>query len=321
MVATLSIEIPPNAATAPWVLGLSGGRDSIALLHCITPLAAQRGRPLRAVHVHHGLSPNADAWAHFCHTQCDALGVPLTIERVHVSAKPRQSIEAQARISRYLAFKNTFGADEIGVLAHHADDQIETFLLQLLRGAGPRGLAAMPTFAAARSHRPALWRPWLGVPQSAIAAFVEANHIAHIEDESNADARFKRNALRNDVLPLLAQHFPHYRTGVLRSIGLQQETLTALNAKTAPETQRDRLPISTLREVNFAESIERFRSWLAHVELPLPPATRTREAVNQLLGLANDQRFRLQLAQGWTLRVVDGEVVAEHSTHDIEKLP
>jgi tRNA(Ile)-lysidine synthase len=290
------------------VVGLSGGRDSVVLLHRL--YSAGYDKRLRAVHVHHGLSTFADEWATCCECFCKSLSVPLEIARVKVETPPRISVEAAARTARYAALRAACGEDSLVALAHHADDQIESFLLQLLRGAGPRGLAAMPTYSVATEARPALWRPLLETTRNEISGYVSAHHLAHIEDDSNTNLRFKRNALRLDVLPQLEKHFPDYRAALLRSIQLQQTALEAINEFTVPAAQTGPLPLEILRDCTVEHSAERFRRWLSHNALPLPPASRTREAVRQLREITNDQYFRLQLGLTWELRVKQGCVVA-----------
>jgi tRNA(Ile)-lysidine synthase len=308
--ATLALQGLADAAAHDWVVGLSGGRDSVALLNVL--ISARKATPgkLRAVHVHHGLSPNADAWAAFCESLCATLNVPITVTRVQVDVRPRMSVEAQAREARYFALKNTYDANEIVALAHHADDQIESCLLQLLRGAGPRGLAAMPLFAPANTKRPPLWRPLLGVTREQIDEYVEHHALTHIEDESNTNTRFKRNALRADVLPVLAKHFPAYRTSILRAIEHQQAVVAMLDDATVESAHLSTLPLARLRETNAAQAAEHLRRWLQAQGFPMPPATRTREAVRQLRALTTDQRFRLQLADGWALVVERDELHA-----------
>ncbi|WP_233196532.1 tRNA lysidine(34) synthetase TilS, partial [Chromobacterium sinusclupearum] len=164
-------------------LGLSGGLDSVALLSLLCAAREHRSElVLSAVHVHHGLSPNADAWAAHCQALCDSLGVPLRIERVQVSAGGGESLEAAAREARYAAYRRS--AAEVIVLAHHQDDQAETVLLQLLRGGGVKALAAMP---ALRELPPGkrLWRPLLNFTRQQLEDHVRAQGLAWVEDESN----------------------------------------------------------------------------------------------------------------------------------------
>ncbi len=218
-------------------IALSGGRDSMALLDAAVRAAATLPVELSAVHVHHGLSPHADDWAAFCGGACRERGVALTIRRVDVARRGGQSLEAAARSARYAAFAGL--EVDVIALAHHADDQAETLLLQLLRGAGPHGAAAMARCTPARATGPALLRPLLGLPRRAIDAYVGARGIAHVDDESNADVALRRNRLRHEVAPLLAAAFPGYPQTLVRAAGHQAEAaqlldeLAALDARGA----------------------------------------------------------------------------------------
>jgi tRNA(Ile)-lysidine synthase len=193
-------------------VGLSGGVDSVVLLHLLRAAAPRLGCTLSAVHVHHGLSPQADAWARFCRKLCRDWGVPLTVRRVKVR-KAGRGLEAAAREVRRAAFAD-LKVDAIA-LAHHRDDQAETVLLNLLRGAGPRGASAMP--AAGRLGGKILWRPLLGVSRQEIVAYARAQDLAWVEDESNRNEALTRNFLRRRVAPLLEQRFPRWRESLARA--------------------------------------------------------------------------------------------------------
>jgi tRNA(Ile)-lysidine synthase len=189
-------------------VGLSGGVDSVVLLHIL----AGEKLALQAIHVHHGLSPNADAWASFCRAVCKRLQVPLTVHRVKID-KGAGGLEAAARDARYAAFKKST-ADAI-FLAHHLDDQAETVLMNLLRGAGARGASGM----AKKYHSDGkLWlRPLLDVRREAVLAHARRHGLAWIEDESNADETYTRNFIRNRVAPLLSMKFPGWKESVSRA--------------------------------------------------------------------------------------------------------
>ncbi|NDP43117.1 MAG: tRNA lysidine(34) synthetase TilS, partial [Aromatoleum sp.] len=207
-------------------VALSGGRDSMVLLDALARFAPTHRIALSALHVHHGLSPNADDWAAFCAGECTRRNVPLSVARVRVDRAPGQSLEAAARAARYAAFA-VAGVDVIA-LAHHADDQAETLLLQLLRGAGPQGLGAMPTLRGGGTA-PALMRPLLDLPRAAIEASAAALDIQWIDDESNADTRMKRNYLRHEVAPRLAAAFPGFPATLARAAGHQAEAAMLLD--------------------------------------------------------------------------------------------
>jgi len=203
----------PELRGAHLLLGLSGGVDSIVLLHLLHAAAPRYGYTLGAMHVHHGLSPNADAWARHCRRACRALGVPLGVRRVQVRAGGGRGLEAAAREARHAAMLRA-RADAI-VLAHHLDDQAETVLLQLLRGAGPRGASAMPADGRLGAKR--LLRPLLGVRREEILRYARRHGLEWVEDESNARESFTRNYLRHRVGPLIAARFPRWRESLARA--------------------------------------------------------------------------------------------------------
>jgi tRNA(Ile)-lysidine synthase len=193
-------------------VGLSGGMDSVALLHALRALRRRTGFRLEAIHVHHGLSPRADAWARFCRALCRRWRVPLSVRRVRV-ARRGAGLEAAARAARRAAFA-AHPADVIA-LAHHLDDQAETVLLSLLRGAGTRGAGGMPVVGALGEKT--LWRPFLAVPRGELERYARAHALQWVEDESNADASLTRNFLRLRVGPLLASRFPRWREALARA--------------------------------------------------------------------------------------------------------
>ena len=188
-------------------VGLSGGRDSVVLLHALHRLQRRADFPftLSAIHVHHGLSANADAWAAFCGELCVRCALPLSVVRVSVPPGCGEGLEAAARRARHAAFADC-DADLLA-LAHHRDDQAETVLLNLLRGSGIAGAAAMSAERAQR-RGPFLVRPLLDVPRAQLEDYANANSLAWIDDESNGDTHFRRNYLRHEVMPRLAARFP-----------------------------------------------------------------------------------------------------------------
>ena len=192
--------------------GLSGGIDSVVLLHVLQALAPEFGYRLSAIHVNHGLSLNADDWQKFCSTFCRELGVPLKTIKVKVKRK-HQGLEAAAREARRAALRGA-RADAIA-LAHHLDDQAETVLFNLLRGAGLEGASGMP--AQGRLGHKLLLRPLLAVPRSAIHAYAGEHGLAWIEDESNSDETLTRNFIRRRVGPVLEARFPRWRESLARA--------------------------------------------------------------------------------------------------------
>ncbi len=194
------------------VVGLSGGVDSVVLLHVLRALAPEFGYRLGALHVHHGLSRNADAWGRFCASLCRKWRVPLAVRRIKV-VREGAGLEAAARAARYDAYRRSRAAAI--ALAHQLDDQAETVLLNLLRGAGLAGASGMP--AAGRRHGLLILRPLLEVPREAILAYADERELAWVEDESNADEALTRNFLRRSVAPVLARRFPRWRESLARA--------------------------------------------------------------------------------------------------------
>jgi tRNA(Ile)-lysidine synthase len=187
-------------------VGLSGGVDSVVLLHQL------RDRGVSAIHVHHGLSPNADAWAGFCRKLCREWKIPLAVRRVGVRRAGR-GLEAAAREARYGAFRKS-KADVIA-LAHNLDDQAETVLMNLLRGAGVRSASGMAEHA--RLGAKTLWRPLLSTSRTEILAHARKHRLEWIEDESNADEALTRNFIRRSVGPLLERKFPQWKQSLARA--------------------------------------------------------------------------------------------------------
>jgi tRNA(Ile)-lysidine synthase len=294
-------------------VALSGGRDSVALFDAVVNLAPARGFIVSAIHVHHGLSPHADAWARFCAELCAARAVPLIERRVEVARGARRSIEAEARRSRYAAL---FGAAisagvQAVLLAHHQDDQAETVLLQLLRGAGPHGLAAMPS--ARTDAAGILWlRPLLDVPRAVIDAYIRARDLTFVDDDSNADTRYARNALRERVVPALASVASGYPATVARAARLEAEAaaliddLAAIDATEAYDGAT--LSRDALRKLPEHRGRNLLRWFLRQRGLPPPAARRLDAMYAQLRDARVDARIRLTHV-GFEIGIHRGRIV------------
>ena len=211
----------------------SGGRDSTALLHATLRAAAPIGVEVVALHVHHGLNPNADAWLAHCRATCvrwARAGYALTFACERIATRPEKgaSVEAWARRARYSALRRMAlaHATALVLLAHHRRDQAETLLLQALRGAGVAGLAGMPGFT--RREGVAWARPWLAKPRTAIDAYVRRHRLTFIDDDSNGDARFARNRLRLQVWPALVEAFPQAEAALATAAAWAHEAASAL---------------------------------------------------------------------------------------------
>lgn len=215
-----------QAPAGPLCVAFSGGPDSTALLHALAQLPAARARGLRAIHVDHGLHAKSAEWAQHCRAFCNGLALACEVQRVQVQVGSKLGLEAAARLARYDAFSAQLLAGDILLLAHHRDDQAETVLLKLLRGAGPEGLGGMRPWRPFASGQ--LWRPLLGLNGGLLREYVELAQLRFIEDPSNADTRLGRNHLRHEILPRLARHWPQAVDSIVHSAGLAAAAADAL---------------------------------------------------------------------------------------------
>jgi len=223
--------LPPG----PAIVGYSGGMDSSLLLHCAARSERVRVRGLRALHVHHGLHPDADAWAAHARTRAQALGIACDVVRVRVDPRG-QGIEAAAREARLAAFAEALSGGGAMLLAHHQDDQAETLLLRLLRGASVDGLGAM---RAVRAHGAGLiLRPWLDQPRAQLHQAAQELGIAWVEDPANADPKHDRSWLRQQAWPLLAARFPALGERLARLAGHAASVSDEIEALAAAQLER-----------------------------------------------------------------------------------
>lgn len=207
-----------------YVVGLSGGADSVSLLHALLMLRERLKAPIQALHVHHGLHPQADAWADFCISFCAQWNVPLEIQRVQIERESGESLEMSARRARYAVFDAVLRSTEGLLLAHHQDDQVETVLLNLFKGAGQAGLAGIP---AVRTHGSGflIFRPLLGFSRAALQNYLRSVNVTWVEDGSNLDTSSDRNYLRHSVLPIIRDRWPGLDQCVSRAARLQRDSL------------------------------------------------------------------------------------------------
>jgi len=217
------------APSVPLCVAFSGGPDSSALLHALAQLSVARARGLRALHVDHGLHADSAAWAEHCRHFCVALALPCEVLRVQLDTGKGKGLEAAARDARYAAFATQLREGEWLLLGHHRDDQVETVLLKLLRGAGPEGLGGM------RALRPfghgQLWRPLLDLSRQQLRDYVQTHALDCIDDPSNADTRLARNQLRHEILPRLKRHWPQAADSILHSAALNRAAADSLRTQ------------------------------------------------------------------------------------------
>lgn len=302
------------------LLAFSGGLDSCVLLHMLAQLQPKLGIKLKAMHVHHGLSPNADAWAKFCSDTCVELKVSMQIAHVNVLKNSGLGLEASARAARYAALLGDtadYMVDYV-VLAHHQDDQAETLLLQLLRGAGVKGLSAM----AAADAKKRLLRPLLAVSRAELQAYATQYGLQWIEDESNQDTSLDRNFCRHQIFPLLEQRFPAAKKTLARSASHMAEAALLLDELAAmdavsqtgqPSLDTVSLPLQNLHKLSEARARNLLRWWLARNHQPMPSTVRLQEMLRQLQGAKADASIKLAVnsAEGVWLRRYQGFIYLE----------
>lgn len=256
-----------------FLVAFSGGLDSTVLLHQLVCWRQQDPSiALRAIHIHHGISANADSWVAHCQQACDAWQVPLVVERVTL-AQRGIGLEAEARDARYRAFRDALMPGEVLVTAQHLDDQSETLLLALKRGSGPAGLAAMPFCTAFANTQ--LIRPLLHETRDALLQWANSHGLTWIEDESNQDDTYDRNFLRLRVLPLLNQRWPHFAQAAARSAELCGEQEQLLDELLADELSQlvspeGALAIEPLAAMSAPKRAALLRRWLAGHHAPMP---------------------------------------------------
>lgn len=279
------VETPPGRSI--WV-ALSGGLDSALLLTLAASVCRQANRPLRAIHIHHGLQAAADDFEQHCQVLCKQLGVPLSVVRVTVDAAG--GIEAAARQARYAAFHEHVPTGDTVWLAQHQDDQAETFLLAALRGSGIRGLAGMPHCRYA--HGLTFVRPWLSIARRCLEGRAYQIGLEWREDPTNSDVTLDRNRLRHDVLPLLKARWPDMAGAFSHSAKhageadallseYAQAELEALRTD-ANSTDLERIDALALATRSRPRQRLLIRSWCQQRLLPTPPQRRLETLLDQL---------------------------------------
>ena len=309
--SSAAVDGAVKRAAAAWIsdarvcVALSGGMDSVVLLHAMAALRDLHdvSWTLLAHHVHHGLSPNADAWVLHCEAICASLNVPLTIDHVHVDRDSRMGIEAAARTARYASLNKVEA--QIVLLAHHARDQAETVLLQLLRGSGAPGLAAMPSVAGRYE------RPLLSVSKTAIIEYSTLHTLKWMDDESNADVRFARNRLRARVWPEMVHAFPSAEVTLSRAATHQADAAVLLEDLAAIDAQqcvaKSALQLAAFNALSRPRRANVLRYWLAKSSVDVLGTDTLREWLQQLASDEPTQSICLQCADdNTTLRVYRG---------------
>ena len=280
-------------AAEAYLLAYSGGRDSHVLLHALTGLSGHLPVTLRAIHVDHGLQPASADWARHCTSVCAELGLECIVERLALRPQKGESPEALARRERYRVLSRHLGAGDMLLTAHHQDDQAETVLLQLLRGAGPAGLAAMPPVARFGSGY--LARPLLQFSRDALLDYARENRLQWVDDPSNSDTGLDRNYLRQRVMPLLRARWPACGRTLSRSARHCAEAQSLIDTMAAADLKplyRDNdgtLSSSGVAALPAPRSRAVLRAWISGAGYPLPDSTRLDRVLYEVTGAAVDR--------------------------------
>ena len=305
MAQTLEQALADFSPGLPFAVAFSGGADSTALL-----LACARRWPgqVRAVHIHHGLQDAADGFEAHCRTMCEHFGVPLLVCHVQAGHAPGQSPEDAARQARYAALAESVQTEWPDVhdvaVAQHADDQVETLLIALSRGAGLPGLASMPV----QWQRSGLkWhRPFLAVPGAALRDWLRERGQAWVEDPSNSNEQFTRNRIRIRVLPVLAEAFPAFRDTFARSAAHAAQAQEVLDEVAAQDLIHVGNPprITALQALSRARQALVLRHWLRIAYATTPSTAQLNELLDQVADCSTrGHRLNLKVGRGHVVRL------------------
>lgn len=295
-------------------IALSGGLDSMVLLEIVHRLRSRLGIHLSALHVHHGLSAHAGQWAEFCRQACESRGIAYEMQRVDVRAVDGASLEARARDLRYACFA-TVEADVL-LLAHHLDDQCETFFLRLLRGSGLHGLLGMP---ASRPLAPAatapplagvmMLRPLLDITRTQLHEYATVCGLRWVQDESNDDTALTRNYLRAEVLPRIEARFPAYRKAIARALDSLNDAAAIVDRQAHMDLDaanlQGSLRVNSLAALDSGRALNALRTYLAQRGCRAPSRALLLEAWRQLRDAGPDAQVHVSIGQGELRRYRD----------------
>ncbi|MCP5214233.1 MAG: tRNA lysidine(34) synthetase TilS [Pseudomonadales bacterium] len=284
-------QLRANQTTKRFVVAYSGGMDSHVLLAAMSVLRGRLGgAEVAALHVHHGISPEADAWVEHCVETCRLLDVPLNIKKIKVD-RTQASLENSLRNARYQAFSESLNKQDVLLLAHHADDQAETIFLRLLRGAGAQGVSGMPACRVLGNAY--LYRPMLGYTRQELAHYAITKQLRWIEDDSNVDVQFDRNFLRQNVLPLITERWPGFGNSLTRHARINQQLQHSMDFFLARELEQlvgneGKLNLSLLRAYTQEVQLNLVRAWIASLALPVPSYQQLEQIVKGLIVARED---------------------------------
>ncbi|MCD8542323.1 MAG: tRNA lysidine(34) synthetase TilS [Gammaproteobacteria bacterium] len=310
-----SIDFSPPLTADVWI-AYSGGLDSTVLLHRLVQLRREQHFSLKAIHIHHGLNTQADAWQMHCQNTCQEWQVQCITHKINLSQETG-NIEARARTLRYAHFSSLLKENDILCTAHHQDDQAETFLLQLVRGAGPKGLSAMP--AKVDLGQGKLQRPILQIQRDELLDYAIQHGLSWVDDESNQETRFSRNFIRHKILPILKQRWPSVTETMARSSQHCAESEALLNEygsqlTTSCVNQDGRLRVSRLKSLTVIQQKLVLRYWLTEQHCCLPSDAQLRNALHIFLKAADDKNPMMRW-ENIEMRRYRDELYIMHQAH------
>ncbi|NTS77076.1 tRNA lysidine(34) synthetase TilS [Catenovulum sp. SM1970] len=306
-------------AKQQWYVALSGGLDSICLFHLLAHYCQNRADiSLKALHVHHGLSPNADKWAQHCQNVAQSLSLDCEVLKAEIKPQAQLSLEAQARDARYQLIEKAISGKALVFTGQHLDDQVETFLLRLNRGSGPKGLSAM---SSVRPLNQSIYlvRPLLTFKRKQLVAYAEQQQLSWVDDESNLDNRFDRNYYRNEVIPELEQRFSGFADCVARSAQLCGEYADLVEevAKTdlASVLDEQRLNIASLLLLSDLRQKNLIRLWLNDHQIDMPSLAQLEELLKQIRDSESDSGLNFKLGE-FSIRHYQGHLYLQKLAPD-----
>lgn len=293
-------------------IAYSGGLDSTVLLHMAHHFAVSNGYTLYAFHVHHGLNLRADDWLHHCENECRRLGIPFDSRRVALDKNSGDGVEAEARAKRYQALGDMCHQHDIPLLltAHHEDDQVETVLLQLMRGTGIAGLSGMEAISRPpelfSDKKPVLGRPLLSLSRKDLESWLAETDVSHVNDDSNEDLKYTRNAIRHKLVPVLEGLFPGFEKRLARTAQHARSAQRLLDAMAEKDLEccssdRHTLNLETMCTLDGDRIDNLLRRWLSVNGVRMPSTAWLLQAKQQLMDAREDARIDLQL-DGYTIR-------------------
>jgi tRNA(Ile)-lysidine synthase len=329
VLTTETSGLKPHFQAAGWLVAVSGGLDSMVLLHALVQLSQSRQcPPIRVVHVNHGLHADAQAWQQQVEQQAQAYGLACATQNAVIDPflKQKLGLEASARDARYQFFEQQLRAGEVLLLAQHADDQSETMLLRLMRGAGVAGLRAMPQ--QRRLGLGCMLRPLVNVRQQALTDYANQHQLVWCDDPSNDDTRFDRNFLRHQVLPLLRQRWPAMDRRLATTAAVMGDTAQLLDEVAVADlyllnsdsANSECLPTAALLDLSKPRRHNLLRHWLALHKVPVLSHAAMQQVDDEVLTSADDAQPCL-IFGAWSLRRNHGQLwLAPYERHGNESV-